>query len=890
MIGQKLLHYEIVEKLGEGGMGVVYKARDTHLDRFVAVKVLPPEKVADAGRKARFVQEAKSASALNHPNIVTVHDISSEGGVDFIAMEFVAGKTLDQLIPRKGMRLNDALKIAVQIADALARAHAAGIVHRDLKPSNIMVTGDGHVKVLDFGLAKLTETALGEDEATRTAKPRTEEGTVVGTAAYMSPEQAEGKPVDARSDIFSFGAVLYEMVTGQRAFRGGSRISTLSAVLHQDPAPFPTEAPKELQRVTARCLKKDPDRRFHHMIDVKVALTELREESESGQLETPPHQARRRRGVWVWTAPALLVLCLGGAGWYWFSAGKTPPAEAAYRAVPFTNDPGVETDPAFSPDGNQVAFSWDGEKQDNFDIYLRLVGAGMGRLRITTDPAPDYSPAFSPDGRTIAFLRDVSANRAAVCLVSALGGTERRLVEIENLPAFRAARIVGRYLTWTPDGKWLVVSYPAAPGVKRSFGLFLLSIDSGAMRPLTSPQIGDPADHDPAFSPDGKSLGFIRGPLNARDVYVLPLTGDYRPARDAKRITFDSRWVNGIAWTPDGQEIIYSSGWMVDQALWRVSASGSGPPRRVNWVGERGYLPAISRRGGRLAYQSYYENKDLWRLDLAAPGVAAGKPVKLIASTQSEEVPAYSPDGRRIAFCSMGSGSYEIWVADADGGNPRAVTAFGRGSTVGPSWSPDGKRIAFGSNVEGGQGEIFVVGAEGGAPLRITTHPAGDWYPSYSRDGRWIYFTSTRTGESQIWKTPSVGGEPVQVTRTGGAFAFESADGKFLYYSRSRLPSSFSGIWRVAAGGGEPEEVVPEAAGILRFRVVEEGIYLLSWLSMDRSIPLRFFRFADGKIRTVAELGRQSYPSFCVSPDGRNIVHTSSGAIENDIVLVENFR
>ncbi len=890
MIGQKLLHYDIVEKLGEGGMGVVYKARDTHLDRFVAIKVLPAEKVADPERKRRFVQEAKAASALNHPNIVHVYDITADSGVDFIAMEFVAGKTLDQLISRKGMRLNDALKIAVQIADALARAHAAGIVHRDLKPSNIMLDEHGLVKVLDFGLAKLTETALGEDEATRTAKPRTEEGTIVGTAAYMSPEQAEGKPVDARSDIFSFGAVLYEMVTGQRAFRGSSRISTLSAVLHQDPAPFPIEVPKELQRVAARCLKKDPERRFHHMIDVKVALSELREESESGQLETPPRQASRRRGVWVWIAAALLVLCLGGAGWYWFSAGKTPPAEAAYRAVPFTNDPGVETDSAFSPDGNQVAFSWDGEKQDNFDIYLRLVGAGMGRpLRITTDPAPDYSPAFSPDGRTIAFLRDVSANRAAVCLVSALGGTERRLVEIENLPALRALRIVGRYLTWTPDGKWLAVSYPVSPGVDQAFGLFLLSVDSGTTRPLTNPQADSHTDLDPAFSPDGKSLAFIRGSIDARDAYVLPLTGDYRPARDAKRITFDSRWVNGIAWTPDGKEIVYSSGWLVDQALWRVPAFGSGPPRRVNWVGERGYLPAISRRGGRLVYQSYNGNKDLWRLNLAAPGVAAGKPVKLIASTQFKEMPDYSPDGRRIAYSSVGSGSYEIWVADAGGGSPRAVTAFGRGSTVHPRWSPDGKRIAFMSSIEG-QGEIFVVGAEGGAPLRLTTHPAADWYPSYSRDGRWIYFTSTRTGESQIWKTPSAGGEPVQVTRTGGAGALESADGKFLYYSRSRLPSHFTGIWRVAAGGGEPEEIVPETPGILHFRAVEEGIYLVSWLSMDRSIPLRFFRFADGKIRTVAELGRQSYPSFCVSPDGRNIVYTSSGATENDIVLVENFR
>ena len=227
MIGRRLLHYEIAEKLGEGGMGVVYKARDTHLDSFVAIKVLPPENVADPQRKARFVQEAKAASALNHPNITHIYDISSDGGVDFIAMEYVAGKTLDHLIGRKGLALNETLKYAIQIAGALARARAAGIVHRDLKPSNIMVDEHGLVKVLDFGLAKLTETVTtGEDAPTQTLRAATEKGMVVGTAAYMSPEQAEGIKVDARSDIFSFGSVLYKMRTGEQAFHGSSRLST----------------------------------------------------------------------------------------------------------------------------------------------------------------------------------------------------------------------------------------------------------------------------------------------------------------------------------------------------------------------------------------------------------------------------------------------------------------------------------------------------------------------------------------------------------------------------------------------------------------------------------------------------------------------------------------
>ena len=238
MIGQTISHYKILDKLGEGGMGLVYKARDTHLDRFVAIKVLPPEKVADPDRKKRFVQEAKAASALNHPNIITIHDIDQSEGIDFIAMEYVDGRTLDELIGRKGMKLSEVLKISIQMADALAAAHEAGIVHRDLKPGNVMVMGKGQVKVLDFGLAKLTEKILtGEVEATLTENPATEEGKIVGTVAYMSPEQAEGKKLDARSDIFSFGSVLYEMVTGRRAFQGDTKASTIAAVLKEEPKP-----------------------------------------------------------------------------------------------------------------------------------------------------------------------------------------------------------------------------------------------------------------------------------------------------------------------------------------------------------------------------------------------------------------------------------------------------------------------------------------------------------------------------------------------------------------------------------------------------------------------------------------------------------------------------
>jgi hypothetical protein len=435
MIGKVLAQYQISEKLGEGGMGVVWKAPDTHLDRFVALKTLSAERLADPERKRRFVQEAKAASALNHPNIVHIYDIAEADGVQFIAMEYVAGKTLDQLIGRRGLRLNEVLKYAVQIADALARAHAAGIVHRDLKPSNVMVDDHGLVKVLDFGLAKLAETASSEFGETATVRApegqRTEEGTIVGTTAYMSPEQAEGKKVDARSDIFSFGSVLYEMVTGRRAFHGDSKLSTLSAILKDDPKPVTSitpDVPRDLEKIISRCLRKDPERRFQTMADLRVALEELREESESGTLgaASAVGGTRGRRSRLWWTLASTVVVVLAGAGLgLWF---LRPASHAVTKTVPLTSYPGQQITPAFSPDGKQVAFAWDGEQGGNFDIYVKLVDAGTP-LRLTSSPADEWAPAWSPDARYIAFCRDFS-DHSEIWTIPALGGAERRLGEV----------------------------------------------------------------------------------------------------------------------------------------------------------------------------------------------------------------------------------------------------------------------------------------------------------------------------------------------------------------------------------------------------------------------------------------------------------------------------
>jgi serine/threonine protein kinase len=476
MVGKVLAQYQICEKLGERGMGIVWKARDTHLDRFVALKTLPAERLADPERKRRSVQEAKAASALNHPNIVHIYDIAEADGVQFISMEYVPGKTLDQLIGRKGLRVNEALKYAVQIADALAQAHSAGIIHRDLKPSNIIVADNGHVKVLDFGLAKLTEIATGEFGETATMRghdrPRTEEGAIVGTVAYMSPEQGEGKKVDARSDIFSFGSVLYEMLTGRQAFHGDSKLSTLSAILKEEPKPVSAvvaDTPRDLEKVIIRRLRKDPDRRFQHMADVKVALEELNEESDSGKLTSVAASGspgrRKSRRMWALAGTAVLLIAAVAIG-FWF---LRPRSHLAPKIVPFTNYPGSQITPAFSPDGKQVAFAWDGEQGDNFDIYVKLVDAGAP-LRLTNNPANEYAPAWSPDGRYIAFCRDLG-ERSEIWMIPALGGVERRLGE----PAGCSGG-----LSWSPDGKFLAVSDKS--NSRASWGLYRISPGTGDKR------------------------------------------------------------------------------------------------------------------------------------------------------------------------------------------------------------------------------------------------------------------------------------------------------------------------------------------------------------------------------------------------------------------------
>ena len=877
--GMKLGPYEILSALGAGGMGEVYKARDARLDRFVAIKVLPADKLIDPEGKRRFVQEARSASALNHPNIVTIYDVGSEGGVEFLAMELVDGKTLDDLTPRDGFRIPLMLRYAVQAADALAKAHAAGIVHRDLKPGNIMVTGDGLVKVLDFGLAKLVQSPGGQPgAAAHTAATASDAGIIVGTAAFMSPEQAEGKPVDSRSDIFSFGAVLYEMATGQRAFRGDTAMSTMSAILRDEPKPVTAvrgEIPSELERVIKRCLRKDPARRFQTMADLKVALEELKEESDSGTLVgvpravASPARTGMRTLVLVFGAAVLAAAATAG----WLTTRRTAaPAVAMERPVPLTSYPGEEVEPSFSPDGSQVVFSWDGEKQNNYDIYLKVVGPGAP-LRLTTDPGTDYGPKWSPDGRTIAFARGHADGTLSIMLMSALGGSERTLAR------FRRTR-PDSLLDWSPDGRWLVV---AASSGADPVSLHAISIESGETHPLTTPP-SDMTDVEPAFAPDGRSIAFARWTgMNLAEIWVLKVSGGLEPGGGLRKLPVEGSFARGPAWTPDGREILYASGLELRSNIYRTAADGSGPSRLIEALGDAVAGPSLSRSGNRLAFNHQLRNSNLWRLDLQARGRA---PEPLISSTFREAAPQYSPDGKRIVFYSNRTGLNQIWVCDADGAHAAQLTSMTGNITGSPRWSPDGKQISFDSNT-GGDWQVYVMSADGGKPRPLTDDKKNNFVTAWSSDGRWIYFTKGSNDE-QIWRVPAQGGDAVQVTTHGGSGATESADGKTLFFTKP-LGGNRTSLWRMPVAGGEAVQVVPM---IFRynFALTPTGVYYATPTPQNAASTIEYLEFATGKVTTLHTLIKPIDLGLALSPDGRYLLFAQNDFTGSDLMLVEHFR
>jgi Tol biopolymer transport system component len=886
--GSRLGPYEVLGVLGAGGMGEVYQARDPRLDRLVAIKVLPTHSLGDETRRRRFVQEARAASALKHPNIVTIYEIESADGIDFIVMELVSGRTLEELI-RPGLRVGEVLRIAIPIADALACAHAAGVVHRDVKPANVLVTHEGVVKVLDFGLAKLMHEESAAEATTSSAltdgPPLSRPGQIAGTPGYMSPEQATGGRIDSRSDVFAFGALVYEMATGRRAFSGDSREAMLAAVIEARPRPpgeLAPRIPRELERLILRCLRKEPERRFQHMLDVKLELQEIKEESES-----QPAAARtstRRRLPWIVGA---LVAVLVGAASAWLRWGPSAAVPRTPRLVRLTSMGGWEVSPSFSPDGDQLAFSWTGERNDNWDVYILMVGSPEVR-RLTSDSAPQGAASWSPDGRQIAYLgpgpgapSTYPDGAASIYLVSPLGGAPRRL---GGFPAMSAVQP-----SWSPDGRWLAVARARSATEPQRDGVYLVPVAGGEPRRLDLPREAGTL-HAPRFSPDGRHLAYVASPgLAAWSLEVVDLDAEYLPAAPPRRLIAPAVDLGDeIAWTRDGTMLVYNS----KGSLWRIPVSGGQPGERIELLGGPGgaQFPATATNRDRLAFARTFGETDIYR------ATAGGGSEPVVASSQAGDFdPAFSPDGHRIAFDSGRSGERtEVWVAEADGSNLVQLT-HGPGPLQGtPRWSPDGRRLAFDSQGADGHWDVWTIEVDGAEPRRLTFDPGDENAPSWSHDGRFVYYTASRDGGPDVWRVPAAGGPAERLTHDGGRLAQESVDGRTLLYKTSWEDSP---LLSRAIEGGTARQVLPCVPGV-RYWPRDAGIYYLECTGPPAPDPaaapphaVHLLDRTTGADRVIARL-EQAQPGlgFDVSKDGRTVLYTKGWGVSADLWMIEDFR
>ena len=722
LVGHDLGHYRIIEKIGSGGMGVVYKAQDTHLHRNVALKFLPGNIGAESDAFMRFQREAEAASGLNHPNIVIIHDISCEAGYEFIVMEYVAGKTLDQLIPRNGMRLNEMLKVSVQITDALATAHAAGIIHRDLKPSNIMVDNHGLAKILDFGLAKLVYRDIGEGEATVSTLTQTGEGKIVGTPAYVSPEQAEGKPIDARSDTFSLGVMLYQMATGVRPFRGASALSVISSILNDLPvAPISVNPtlPPDLDRIIRRCLAKDPARRYQTVVDLRNDLEELQElvKVRAPFPAAPTRGVRRVPWQFIMAAVSAVILIAGSTTfWQYRQAKHAVPVHLNVAFSKLTSQPGVEWFPSLSPDGKWLVYS--GSNGESRQIYLQSV-SGQTPLDLSRDTTvDDDQPAFSPDGEQIAFRS--SRNGGGIFVMGRTGEAVKRVTHM------------GFHPSWSPDGAQLAFTtenvelYPQ--NVVGQSGLWIVKVSTGEMQRVYE---GDAVLA--SWSPHNQRIAYTHrlGNPTQSAIWTIPVSG-----KNPKPVTSETATNWNPVWSPDGRYLYFSSDRRGSMNLWRVpidEASGEtrGEPEAITTPAPYLAHPSLSADGKHIAFTSALVTANIQRLTLDPSGAVRAEPVWVTTGSLRWSNPDPSPDGNWVAMYSL----------------------------VQP------------------EGHLYLVHPDGTAMRQLTSDSAIDRMPHWSPDGNWIACFSTRSGGIELWKIRPDGSDLQQLTEGGAGYLAWAPDG-----------------------------------------------------------------------------------------------------------------
>jgi eukaryotic-like serine/threonine-protein kinase len=817
--GTKLGPYEIVSLLGAGGMGEVYKARDTRLGREVAIKVLPPELSEDPERRNRFEQEARSASALNHPNIVTVYDIGSHDGTIYIAMELVEGSSLRELVTGGALALRKLLDIAVQMAEGLAKAHGAGIVHRDLKPENVMVSKDGFVKILDFGLAKLVEASAEELTQMPTAvEPATRPGTVLGTVGYMSPEQASGQSVDFRSDQFSFASILYEMAAGRRAFQRATAVETMSAIIREDPEPIAqanSHAPAPLRWIVERCLAKSPEERYASTRDLARELASVRDHISEISVAAEVGIASgisRRSGRSPWGFPVVV-----GAAGLLLGAGLAlllhRPSELEPTELRYLTYSGHDRAPTISPDGRMIAFSSD--RDGTRRIWLKQI-AGGGEAPLTS--GPDGFPRFSPDGSQILFVRTEGPYQS-LYRVSLVGGEPRKLAE--NVAE----------ADWSPDAKEIAFLRNASQGEQSNSSLYAMRADGGPPRQIA--RIAGRRLIHPRWSPDGRSV-------------ICSETGSGGAPKALFLIDMGTKKIRTIPSASVGA--LSSAAWQSnDLIIYSTSESAA-----ASVTGSAGHVVLRDLATGRTRKLFWTPaNPDV--LDIAGAG-------QIVLDARS---PRENLEEIRVADRHVEPG--ERWLTQGSSADRQ------------PCYSPDGDWILF-SSTRSGNLDLWELSTKTGTVRRLTDDAAEDWDPGFTRDGKKILWSSNRTGHFEIWmaEADGSGARPVTELKLDAENPTTTPDGKWIVFNQGSGPGR--GIWRIHPDGTGATQVVagttalPEAS--------PDGKYVSYQISLRLGLTgVRVARLSDGKATSFyADL---SVPSNLASnssgrsrwmPDGKALV------------------
>jgi serine/threonine protein kinase/Tol biopolymer transport system component len=873
LAGRRLGVYQIEARIGAGGMGEVYRARDTKLGRDVAIKVLPPEFTRSADRRARFEREARLLASLNHPHIAQVYGFEESEGIAALVMELVPGETLDTIIEARGLRPAHALAIARQICDALEAAHEKGIAHRDLKPANIKVTQDGVVKVLDFGLAKAVvgEFVNAAHLPTRTSDG-TNQGVILGTATYMSPEQARGQPVDKRTDIWAFGCVLYEMLTGRRAFGGDSMTDTLAHVIEREPdwRAVPEATPDVVRRLLERCLRKDVRRRLRDIADARIEIDDAIA-APSAPTDSKPgvsdRQLRGRSRHWTsigWIAAIVLASAVGITWRLWVNDyfWQNPLADA--RPVRLTDFEGEEVDAAISPDGKFMVFL--SNRDGPFDVFVSQIGSGA----FTNLTKGDYRPptwamvrgtGFSGDGEQLWFSQGQqlgSPTDRSTLIGATMGGIPKLFIDHGTNP------------TWSPDGKTLAY-YAPDPGDP----IFIADRNASNPQKIFAEEPGVHC-HFLTWSPDGRFIYFVKGtPTTDMDIWRLPARGGH-----AEQITFHHAWVGYPAWL-DARTLIYSA--TADDGsgrwLYAIDIEHRIPHRVSSGIAEQYLSVAVDQvRPHHLVATVANPTAGLWTVPIANDVQSEGavKPI------QAANTRALSPRcaGDYLAFLSSKGGADGLWKLDNSGTTVELWKGGDGGVVAAPAISPDGNRICF-SYRKQGRAELYVINANGTGLTTLAKSIEVQSAASWSPDGKWVAVAANQGEGTRVFKVPLDGGPPIRLRDALSFNPVWSPDNRFIVYSEQRASGSFD--VKTMTPDGAPV-VVPAVESLgSRFPLAFGTPYRFmpggkTLITLQGTAPNQnFFRLdlETGEQRQLTSFDLKSgsvVQNFDISPDGKRIV------------------